>query len=679
MLDLSSYVQSLEEFFSSKYMKELQKLAEFYPEQKSLIVDYMDLDMFDPELADEFLDNPDIILEACREAVSNLNILNSEGKKIVPHIRFVNLPVERNLLVRHISSEYINKMISVEGVVTKTTTVRPKIVEAVYQCRRCGQVYTIEQSQKREEPPVCECGRKDFALIEDKSKFIDFQKAQLQEPLELLKGGSQAATIDLLIEDDLTGYMNPGEKVQIVGIVRLRPPKGRSAVYDKVIEVNSITKIEKEFEELDITPEEEEEIKKLAKDPHIYEKIVRSIAPEIYGYEEIKEAIALQLFGGTPGKRLPTGTKMRHNFHILLIGDPGAAKTRLLQYVKNLAPKAIYVSGKSVTGGGLTAVAEKDEFAEGGWTLKAGALVLAAGGIALIDEFDKMTDHDKSAMHEAMESGTISIAKAGIVTQFKADASILAAANPKYGRFDPNEIPAKQFNIPVTILSRFDLIFPMIDYLDESRDASIAEHILKAHRIAATWSQSQEDTSDISPVIPHDLLRKYIAYARKNIRPVLTVEASERIKEFYTEMRAMGQTTGVVPITPRYLEGLVRLAEASAKLRLSETVDIEDAERAIRLMKYYLRTVGMDPNTKQIDIDIITTGRPKSRVDKIKRLLNLIKSLNQEYDEVTHEMLLEEAKKDGISPEELDEFLQELLRNGDIYKPRKGVYKPSEE
>ena len=216
----------------------------------------------------------------------------------------------------------------------------------------------------------------------------------------------------------------------------------------------------------------------------IFDKIAKSIAPSIYGYDEIKRALVLQLFGGTPDKMLVDGSRIRSDMHILLIGDPGSAKTRLLQAVTTMVPKGIYISGKSTTSAGLTAAAERDEFSEGGWTLKAGALVLGSGGEVSIDEFDKISDEDKSALLEAMESQTISIAKAGIVAKFNARCSILAAANPKYGRFDPNIYPSEQFDIPPTLLSRFDLIFPIRDMLDEEQDKNIAKHILMQHSAA---------------------------------------------------------------------------------------------------------------------------------------------------------------------------------------------------
>ncbi|MCD6414468.1 MAG: minichromosome maintenance protein MCM, partial [Candidatus Diapherotrites archaeon] len=507
----------------------------------------------------------------------------------------------------------------------------------------------------------------------------------VQEPLEAMIRGEQAKNIDVWLEGDLTNRFYPGDKVLITGILRLIPPKTKGAVYSIYLYAVNIEKLEKEFEELELTPEEEKEIIKLSKDPEIYEKIIQSIAPSIYGYKEVKEALALQLFGGTRNKVLPDGIHIRPDIHILLIGDPGTAKSQMLNYIYSLAPKAVFVGGKSATGAGITATAEKDEFGEGGWTLKAGALVLASGGHAMIDEFNQMSEEDRSAMHEAMEQQRISIAKAGIVTTFKAETSILAAANPKFGRFDPYEMPAEQFDIPPTLLSRFDLIFPIRDIIDEETDRNMANHILAGHQTSIIRSEHMKGIltekeleaaeKRITPLIDPAILRRYIAYARKNYNPILTKEAAERIKNYYVELRGLGKQQGAIPTTARQLEALVRLAEASAKGRLSKLVEIDDAERAIKLHQYVMREIMMDRETGRYDIDIIASGKPKSRMDRVRSLYHLVRKLCEENDVVTHDMVIEEAKQANMQVDDIDSLLSELKKNGDIYSPRHGQYK----
>lgn len=680
------YVSKFEEFFSIHYKSELEKIAEFYPKKRSLEIDYKVLETYDTDLADELIEKPYAILQAARDAIVEMKAL-TEKEEFKPNVRFFNLPSDNNFLVRNINSDHLNKFIAVDGIITKITEVRPKLIVGVFECTHCGKIYSIPQEDQMgslTEPTICACERRAFRLLTEQSTFIDSQKLEMQEPLELLRGGEQAKKISAWLEDDLTNRITPGDKIQLTGALRLKPPKFKRSEYDIYIDVNHVLKLEKEFEELELNEDEIKKIKELSKDPKLYPKIIASIAPSIYGLDGIKEAIALQLFGGTPGKVKSDGMKIRPDMHILLIGDPGTGKSQLLMYVTSLATKSLYVSGKASTGAGLTATAERDELADGGWTLKAGALVLAAGGHAMIDEFDKMSDEDRSSMHEAMEAQQIHVAKAGMIATFKANTSILAAANPKYGRFDPFEPPASQFDIPPTIMSRFDLIFPVKDTIDTKRDSEMAEHIAASHYISGVKaSNASDDVSEyekrVTPAIEPDLLRKYIAYARKNIKPVLSKESIEKVKSFYLDLRKIGEKQGTIPITPRYLEAVIRLAEASAKGRLSNRVQIEDAERAVRLLKYCLKEVGIDPETGRMDIDMIATGIPRSKTDRIRTVLKIIKKLNQQYEEARHEAILEETKAEGVSPDDLDEILNTLKKNGDIYSPKYGVYKPTEE
>ena len=387
----------------------------------------------------------------------------------------------------------------------------------------------------------------------------------------------------------------------------------------------------------------------------------------------MKEGIALQLFGGTPDLVLSGGGKIRSDMHILLIGDPGVGKTRFLQYVQQIAPKSIYVGGKTLTGVGLTASAEKDmEFGEGGWVLKAGALVLASGGVVSIDEFDKVSDDDKAALHEVMESQRVSIAKAGIVAQMRAKTAILAAANPEFGRFDQSKSVADQFKIIPTLLSRFDLIFPIKDILDPSEDKKLAGFVLDSHRSAAMGTEPPK-SSDV-PIIPTELLRKYIAYARKNIRPILSAEASDKLKSYYEQMRSLGKRGGPVPITPRQLEGLIRMSQAVAKMRLSPEVMVEDSERAVRLMEFVLRQTAFDVTTQTLDIDMIT-GQQKSKIDKFNAIMDIVADLQKNAEMVEVKAVLDAAKAQGIDERVVVQLIDEKVTKGDYYKPKHGYIK----
>ncbi len=684
------------EKFLDRKEEAINKLAEKYPDEKSLVLDWQELEKFDSEIAEALLTNPfgvtydsqgkktptgviDIFEQALHER--NVPVLEAGAGTPEFHVRFTNLPKEKpySLMVRFIDSETIAHYLSTEGIVNRISEVLPKLYVAKFKCRGCGQV--MEMPQDREDrlrgqiitPIRCrDCGKMDFQFLPEDSQWLDFQILEVQEPLEYIKGGEQARKIKVWVEDDLTDKVTAGDKVVLSGVIRLQPPQKKGSVYYKFIEANYIEPVEKEFEDIEITKKEEKEIQKLSRDPEVYRKIIDSIAPSIYGYREVKEAIALQMFGGRQGKTLPDGGKVRADIHLLLIGDPGVAKSRLLKYVDQIAPKSIYVSGKGTTGAGLTATAEKDELAEGAWTLKAGALVLAGGGIACIDEFDKMDKEDRGAMHEAMEQQTISVAKAGIVARFKCNTAILAASNPKFSRFDSYKPLGEQFDIPPTLISRFDLIFPIQDIVDRDTDRKIAEHMLKMHKVG-------EDQKDLEPAIPIDLFRKYIAYARKNVQPLLSEEAGEKLRDYYVELRGGDRET--VRATARQLEALVRLAEASAKIRLSSEVTVEDTERVINLTNFVLREVATDKTTGKIDIDRIATDYSQSKRDRIRMVEDTIRSIiaNSPDKSAGMQDILTATAEKKIERSEVEKIINELKSKGVIFEPRYDRYQFTED
>ncbi|MFH1779748.1 MAG: LAGLIDADG family homing endonuclease [Candidatus Micrarchaeota archaeon] len=1197
-------------------------LAEEYPKKRSLDVDLHSLANVNPDIPEAIVAHPDSFLAAARESLSNHKDLR--GKSV--RVRFFNLE-GKDVLVKDLGAEHLNKLVTVQGVVNLVTDIKPKMQVSLWECVHCGTtVKTIPEKTALKQPELCRCGRRDFTLIESSSDFINTQYGQMQDLIERVAGASSPSHVDLWFEEDLTNKVLPGENIIISGILRLMPVrnfgKTKSPIYAKAFDVVHVRKSEKEFEEIEISPEEEVKIIALSKDPKLREKVVASIAPSIYGYDLLKESMSLQLFGGTPDKVLPDGQKIRSDIHILLIGDPGVAKSRMLQYIEELAPKCIYVAGRGASGVGLcvapdslvlqndsglkeisqvvesnlnevkedrvvagafysetmkpvrvaalndsfkigfqtadrvwrikapsllslvrtrrgksltttlntpvlrlkdskvewvearnlrkgdfiatsrklpelngpaikllnfidnqhvtandcsvlfkkvsdvlavkhgslenaaefygvsrdrfylwrmaernagiplhllkkmavdaeidlnltrfsvrdgkfiqlpvyadadffyllglvaadgdicrhgstagirihnnntevlseakrilselglncqftqstelrsaqlrfssvilaelfgklgvpsgrksskidlpavlnnnslemrsfikavfdcdgfvslnkgrgsnsvgfstcsktfavklqllleqqgitaklrlrnrsgkisitkfgskitskldqyyvevlglnnllafkekigftnlkkaktlnsvlmkiskphenldlipniscfltelqnkyglssrlitseykkgkrsvsrstiekilsfipentiekefltvvsspdvywdkvvesdsfentsvpwvydftlpshafvangiivhnTASAEKDKAGEG-WVLKAGAMVLASGGLIAIDEFDKMEEGDRASIHEAMEQQSVSVAKAGIVTKFKTKTSVLAAANPKFGRFDPNTPVAQQFDIMPTLLSRFDLIFVMRDVLDSSKDRSMAEHILTGHKVSVRFSVGREKEKEkIKPLIDEDLFRKYIAFSRRTVFPILTDVAVERIKDYYVELRRLGEKDNTFPITPRDLEGLVRMAEASAKLRLSKSVDLEDAETAIRLKDYVLREIFVDKATGRLDVDVVLLGQAKSKVDKIRQVNNLIRDLEKQFDLVPVEEVFKHSTELGLDEGFVQNTLDQLLRQGELYKPKPGFVK----
>ncbi len=993
---------------SPVYLNKLKDLLTVIP-RRSLPIDWSHLNSYDPELADELLVNPEEAILAAEDAVQIVlrepPLLKEEEFKV--HARFYNLP--HSLLVKELGSEHINRLIQVEGIITRVSEVKPFVEKAVFVCKDCGNEMVRLQRpyDNLVKPAKCDaCGSRNINLDVEKSRFINFQSFRLQDRPESLKGGQMPRFIDAILLDDLVDTALPGDRILVTGILRvILEQKDKRPVFKKVLEVNHIEQLSKEIEELEISPEDEQKIRELARRKDVVDAIVDSIAPAIWGMKNVKKGIALALFGGVQ-RTLPDGTKLRGESHVLLVGDPGVAKSQILRYVANLAPRAIYTSGKSSSAAGLTAAAVRDELT-GSWVLEAGVLVLADGGFAMIDEFDKMSDRDRSAIHEALEQqsyhhdfellladggkvkigdlvdsliernrervirskdteilpvedvellaydikerkvvrvradrvsrhrapdhfirirfyngrsitvtpehpvmvwenggifekpaekvengdialgvqrypielgapkertfksrkdaedcqdalystgipskilrnsvyytvketertfpaelarkllkagrglmfkvpeglkvspsatllsesklrklleslgrhvetverlaiedpieaagyirksritqrypmayqtfknklkrkdplalsivqsevaraateiraamdgvreamkgninflrvsrtekvpnnsqewvydvtvephhlfvshglvlhNTISISKAGITATLNSRTTVIAAANPKYGRFNRHKSLPEQLDLPPTLLSRFDLIFLLLDEPDEKVDSSIAEHILKVRR---------GEAEAVTPKISYDLLKKYIAYARKNIHPVLSREAMEEIKNYYVRMRRgfkrSGEEEGVqpIPITARQLEALIRLSEAHARMRLSETVTREDAREAIRIIEDMIKTIATDEEGT-LDVSILEVGKSSKKINKMDKLLDIIKALEDE-DEfgAPVDNILEEAGKYGIKKAEARKMLEELSANSRIYEPRAGFYR----
>jgi replicative DNA helicase Mcm len=664
-------------FFVRYYESQILKLASDYPEVNSIDVDYQALQNFDIALADALIDGPLLILRSAHDALLEYDL--PIECKLDAEVRIVNVPDKTK--IRDLRSDHVGKLVSIEGLVRKATEVRPKLTEAGFECLSCGNITSVEQDDaKLKEPAECShrvCRKKGpFKLNFAHSKFADAQKIRLQESPEGLKGGEQPQTLDANVEATLAGMVFPGDRVVMTGLLRVAQRQYqnvKSTTFDLFLEANSIEIEDKEFRDIEISPEDEAKIVELAKTAGIDRAIVRSIAPSIFGYESVKEAIALQLFSGVP-KKLPDGSHIRGDIHILLVGDPGIGKSQLLRYVVQLAPRGIYASGKSSTSAGLTATAIKDEFGDGRWTLEAGALVLADQGIAAVDEMDKMRSEDRSSLHEAMEQQTVSVAKAGIMANLKSRCALLGAANPRYGRFDPYESIAEQINMQPTLLSRFDLIFVLTDVPSENTDTGIAKHILQSHfagELASSGMPNQEveaAMSIISPEIEAELLRKFIGYA-KRVNPILTEDAKQQFIDYYVGLRKQGGEGSPIPITARQLEALVRLAEASARMRLSNWITLEDAKRVIQIVEACLKEVGVDPETGKRDLDGLMTGKSKSQQDRIKSIRDIIRELEREVGSAPLDDIIERASKLGFDKDKVERDIARLAQEGTIFEP----------
>jgi replicative DNA helicase Mcm len=639
--------------------------------QPYVVVDFEDLLAFDSELAKLLVDKPDeYLLYIERSSWGQLKIEDPEYADMIKKIRvrFRKLPERYSL--RKVGQAQLGKLLMVDGIIVRATPVRPLVTRAAFQCRKCNSLTFVEQSGLvMREPELCgRCRSKLLDFVEKQSIFINSQELRMQERPEDLPPGQLPRAIDVKLFEDLVDIARPGDRISLTGIVRAQQEvlsRGtRLRTFDLFLDANFLDISGKETEIVEITAEEEAQILEMAKDPWIHRKLLSSLAPSIYGYDAIKEAILYLLFGAVH-KVLPDGVTIRGDVNVLLIGDPGTAKSQLLQYVARVAPRGLYTSGRGSTAAGLTAAVVREK--SGGLVLEAGALVLSDKGVCSVDEIDKMRPDDRVAIHEAMEQQTVSIAKGGIVATLNARASVLAAANPALGRYEPYRNITENINLPVTILSRFDLIFIMRDAPDSDVDTKMSEHILTLHRVGAPPQEV--------PLTPQ-MFRKYISYAR-GIAPVLTEEASNALRDFYLRMRSTSTTAeSPIAITPRQLEALVRLSECRARSFLREKVTVEDTDAIIRLMTISLQHVGIDTTTGKVDIDVIMTGKPKSLRDRMQTILSTVAVMERETGTVQESKLYEELSKTaGLSEGEVQTLVNQLIRDGILYSPKPGQLK----
>jgi replicative DNA helicase Mcm len=661
---------------SYKYVDEIDQMMA--KKIQYIVVDYNELVSYQ-EIESVFNMDPDEILHAFSGAIKDIlkERFPQYAEKIRHDIRvrISNYPAQRSL--REVNAEVIGKMISVSGMVVRSSEIKPLAKELVYICPDGHQTKRIqEKGLEFKEPLKCDngkCTHRDLDLNPEQSKFIDFQMVRLQELPEDLPPGQLPHYLDVTVLQDLVDNARPGDRVILTGIVRIEQEhipsmRGKSGIYRLRIQGNNIeflggrgNKSSRSTEREEISPDEEKIIKSLGKNTDIYDRLVASFAPHVHGHDIIKESILLLIVGSTQ-KLLADGAKIRGDINVFLVGDPGTAKSEMLKFCARIAPRGLYTSGRGSTAAGLTAAVVRDKI--GIMMLEAGAVVLGDQGLVCIDEFDKMKPEDRSALHETMEQQSVSIAKGGIVATLNARTSILAAANPMYGKYDPFKNITENVNLPVPLLTRFDLIFVVRDIPSKERDTRIARHILNLHRTSGT---------DTKSLIDVDILTKYLTYT-KRFDPILTSEAEEKILEYYMTMRNV-ESEGMITVTPRQLEGLVRLATARARLLMKTQVESEDAERAIFLIQSMLQDAGVDVNTGKVDLGVLQ-GRPHSEVSKMQLFMDVMKSLEgDEKRPVEEKTFVKELVKTGkFTEEEARKYIKKLQRESAIYESKPGHY-----
>ena len=665
---------------SFSYVEQIDQMMSKH--SKYIVVDYNDLVLF-PVIESHFNENPDQILDAFSRAIKEIlkERFPDYAEKIKHDIRarIANFPVQRSL--RQINSEIITKMTSVSGMVVRSSEVKPLAKEVTYKCLdKHISKFTLLDGMSLNASVKCQtpnCKHTSLAIIPKASRFIDFQILRLQELPEDLPPGQLPHYVNVSIKQDLVDYARPGDRIVLTGIVRIEQErisgvsKSESALYRLRMDGNNVEfiggkglKSSRRTEREEISPDEEKLVKSLAKNPDIYDRLIASFAPHIRGHALFKEAILLLIVGSTQ-RVLTDGTKIRGDINVFLVGDPGTAKSEMLKFCARIAPRGLYTSGRGSTAAGLTAAVVKD--ASGIFMLEAGAVVLGDQGLVCIDEFDKMRPEDRSALHEVMEQQSASIAKGGIVATLNARTSILAAANPMFGKYDIFKNIYENVNLPIPLLTRFDLVFIVRDIPSQEKDRNIAQHIISQHGSSGT---------DTTSLIDIDILTKYLSYAKRG-EPALTKEAENLIMEFYLKMRNISgdDKENMITITPRQLEGLIRLATARARLLLKNKVEGEDADRAIYLFNEMLKNSGTDVNTGKVDIGVLQ-GRPKSEVSKLQMFMEILRTLEGEpKSSVPEQDFVDElVKSDKFSEEEARNYIRRMIRDASIYESKPGHY-----
>jgi replicative DNA helicase Mcm len=628
-IDLSNYINS---WLTPERMREIEKTGKAEIEFDPIAEGYV---------ADNAKDSEDVIKDTIKQHLPNVDF----------DINFINFDSQIKKL-DDINRNDVGKLIKVRGYINADSEVKPYYNEIRYICRSCGDITVEIQSDpfKVTAPIKCEtithgkhkCGCTQFLVDYDGSKYIDRRKLKIQEAPEDVSGQIPRWKDVIIFKVSLLHKVRCGDYVNVIGIIKVKS-ESQSRICTYYIEANNIIVKRKDLSVSELTDADIDAVKKLVIEPNIYEKLVFNVAPSLYDLKLEKEAALLALIGGV--KDEDKEINQRDCIHVLYTGDPAVGKSQLLWAVHNLAPLGIYCSAKGVSSAGLTAAVLRDEETKGDYIMAAGVMVLADNGIAAIDELDKMKPEDRDNMNSAMEQQVVPVNKANIHTTLKARTTVISAANPIMGRYDPNKTVGDNIkNLPSVLLTRFDLIFIVLDVPNKERDEKIIKHILNV---------------DQSLLIDRDLLKKYIIYA-KSFKPIMKPESESILMNFYVESRNIQLPDDPVPISARYFEGLIRIAQAHAKALFKNEVDVDDANAAVRLLSASLRqTCKFQSSGANINLiaNPVTTKMGKE---------GLLLDILDKKGPLKEEDWREEAKIFGISCEDFKKILPKLSFNGAI-------------
>ena len=698
----------LEEAKESEVMTLLSRQTNF----PYLSIPFHEIQTFDPEFAEDVLEHPKQILSAGSKTL--MEICRERGEEIDALLRVGELPGDTRMPLREIGSSDIDKLRSVDVIVTKISEIKPRIHRAVFKCESCGHDIEIDQENERElkEPLNCPqalggCGSTKaetrFDLVLLSSRMVNNQWIEIQEQPEYVPSGAQPRRGMVLIEGDQVNKHLPGERItaNVIPVVRseVRNRK-KTPMFDVIYHLISSEHESTPFTEISIEEEDSERILEISKREDLMSLIQRSIAPSIFAtgiLGHVKRSLALQLFGGV-SRKLNDKTRSRGDIHILLMGDPGVAKSQLLSFISALSPRGRFATGGGVSGAGLTAAAVRDAFGDGRFALEAGVLPLSDRGLAAIDEFDKISPDDKRMMHPAMEQQKVHVAKGGITATLHSRCSILAAANPKEGRFTKRGINTsvirsfKETGLPPPLASRFDIIWMIRDEVRIHDDERIARHILD-NRTSGKSEAQLENTIELGPSeldeesfiitsengnehLSQDFLRKYIAFAKRTVHPQLDEDAKNAILKYYTEERQSfgredqspsqfesdNDNDTVIPITARALEALIRLTEAHARMHLQEIATVDNAKVALAVFKHWREESGIEDESE------LHSGVSVKERSNNSTIMNIVRKLCQEKGQAELTEIYNIAINRKISEAEVDKVVQKMNQTGELYE-----------
>ena len=698
----------LEEAKDSEVMALLSRQSN-YP---FLAIPFHELQSFDPDFAEDILESPKSILSSGSRTL--VEICRERGEEIDAMLRVGELPNDSRKPLREIGSTDIDKLRSVDVIVTKISEIKPRIHRAVFKCESCGHDIEIDQENERElkEPLNCPqalggCGSSKpatrFDLVLLSSRMVNNQWIEIQEQPENVPSGAQPRRGMVLIEGDQVNKHLPGERItaNVIPVVRseVRNRK-KTPMFDVIFHLISSEHESTPFTEISIDEEDSARIIEVSKREDLMSLVQDSIAPSVFAtgiLGHVKRSLALQLFGGV-SRRLNDKTRSRGDIHILLMGDPGVAKSHLLTFISELSPRGRFATGGGVSGAGLPAAAVRDAFGDGRFALEAGVLPLSDGGLAAIDEFDKISEEDRRMMHTAMEQQQVHVAKGGITATLHSRCAILAAANPKDGRFSkrgPNQSGMRSFQetgLPPPLASRFDIIWMIRDEIRVRDDERIARHILDNRTAGRSemliegtieLSESDQDSEAIYATTQHgvehlnqEFLRKYIAYAKRTVHPQLNDEAKTAILDYYTnERQSFGREDqfqseqsdreSIIPITARALEALIRLTESHARMHLRDVATADDAKVALAVFKHWREESGIEDES---ELHSGVTVRARSNNSTVRQMVRDVCS--QHGGVADRSQIYNLAIDKGISEHEVDAVLSKMLTSGELWSPR---------